>query len=65
MKLSELAERTGARVHLARADVARIEELAGVLDEAARRMPPLRGVIHAHEVEAHAERECEEREEGA
>jgi NAD(P)-dependent dehydrogenase (short-subunit alcohol dehydrogenase family)/acyl carrier protein len=44
--LNELEE-AGARVVVAAADVAREEQVASVLDEARRRLPPLRGVVHA------------------
>jgi myxalamid-type polyketide synthase MxaE and MxaD/epothilone polyketide synthase C/epothilone polyketide synthase D len=37
----------GASIVIARADVARREQVARVLAEASRAMPPLRGVIHA------------------
>src|SRR5262249_8201243 len=40
-------EQAGARVKVARADVARHEQLAPLLAEVRRTMPPLRGVIHA------------------
>ncbi|HEX6385525.1 MAG TPA: SDR family NAD(P)-dependent oxidoreductase, partial [Anaerolineae bacterium] len=37
----------GATVHLARADVTQVEQVAQLLDEIRQSMPPLRGVIHA------------------
>jgi len=37
----------GAEVHVMRADVANRREVAGVLGEIERRMPPLKGVVHA------------------
>ncbi|WP_437760870.1 SDR family NAD(P)-dependent oxidoreductase [Sorangium sp. So ce1389] len=39
-------EGAGARVKVARADVSRAPEVAAVLDEIRRTMPPLRGVFH-------------------
>jgi acyl transferase domain-containing protein/acyl carrier protein len=44
--LNEL-EGAGVRVEVSAADVAREEQVAGVLDAARRRLPPLRGVVHA------------------
>jgi myxalamid-type polyketide synthase MxaB len=38
---------SGSRVRVARGDVSRAEDVARVLDEAARTLPPLRGVVHA------------------
>jgi thioester reductase-like protein len=40
-------QQAGTEVVIGRADVAREEDVAGVLDEIRRTMPPLRGVIHA------------------
>jgi acyl transferase domain-containing protein/acyl-CoA synthetase (AMP-forming)/AMP-acid ligase II/NADPH:quinone reductase-like Zn-dependent oxidoreductase/NAD(P)-dependent dehydrogenase (short-subunit alcohol dehydrogenase family)/acyl carrier protein len=40
-------EAEGARVHVAAADVADRQQLAGVLADAGRSLPPIRGVIHA------------------
>ena len=40
-------ERDGVRVMVARADVSRRDEVAAVLAEAQRKLPPLRGVVHA------------------
>ncbi|WP_438010602.1 SDR family NAD(P)-dependent oxidoreductase [Sorangium sp. So ce321] len=40
-------ERAGARVEIARADVANATELATALARVALRIPPLRGVVHA------------------
>ncbi len=39
-------EAAGVRVTVARADVAKLDELRGVLDEIAAELPPLRGVVH-------------------
>jgi acyl transferase domain-containing protein/acyl carrier protein len=40
-------EQAGARVLVARADVAQADQLQQTLDDARRRLPPLRGVFHA------------------
>jgi len=40
-------ERTGARVETAVADVSRADDVARVLAQIARNMPPLRGIMHA------------------
>ena len=39
--------REGTEVVVARADVAREQEVASVLDELGRSMPPLKGIVHA------------------
>ena len=44
--LDEL-ESQGAKVLVGQADVTDVEQLAGVLENAASQMPPLRGVVHA------------------
>ena len=43
----ERMERTGAEIIIAKADVSQSEQLARVLAEIERTMPPLKGVIHA------------------
>jgi acyl transferase domain-containing protein len=40
-------ERAGVRVLVLRADVSREDEVSRLLDETARALPPLRGVVHA------------------
>jgi acyl transferase domain-containing protein/acyl carrier protein len=37
----------GSRVHVVRGDVSRAEDVSRVLSDAARTLPPLRGVVHA------------------
>ena len=43
----QVLQASGSRVHVARGDVGRAEDVARVLDEIARTLPPLRGVVHA------------------
>ena len=46
-KVRDLERQYGVRVHLIRADVGDRQALAAGLDELARAMPPIRGVVHA------------------
>jgi acyl transferase domain-containing protein/SAM-dependent methyltransferase len=43
----QVLERGGARVQVAKADVARPEAVARLLDDVKRSLPPLRGLVHA------------------
>ncbi len=47
-------EASGTTVVLARADVARREEMAALLEQVRTTMPPLRGIVHAAGVATHA-----------
>ncbi len=46
-KIIQELEKSGAQIVVARADVSRESDVAGVLEDIQRNMPPLRGVIHA------------------
>jgi acyl transferase domain-containing protein/acyl carrier protein/short-subunit dehydrogenase len=43
----EALERQGVQITVARADVSREAQVAGLLSDVARTMPPLRGILHA------------------
>ncbi|MDZ7286762.1 MAG: amino acid adenylation domain-containing protein [candidate division KSB1 bacterium] len=43
----DLLRQAGAEVVLSQADVAEEDQIAGVIDEITRKMPPLKGIVHA------------------